>query len=66
MDLEAFEIALERNTTRLLLELGAGFAFMGTQKEIVAFGKPRGRRDGRRRKTDLVSFARHLLFACCL
>ena len=39
---------------------------MGTQKGIVAFGKPRGRRDGRRRKTDPVSFARHLLFGAIL
>lgn len=35
------EVALEQNTTRLLLELGTGFAFMGRQKEIIVSGKPR-------------------------
>lgn len=37
----ALEVALERNITRFLLELGTGFAFVGRQKEIVISGKTR-------------------------
>ena len=40
-DEKALENALEQNITRILLELGTGFAFVGRQKEIVVSRKIR-------------------------
>ena len=36
---EQLELALERQLTRFLLELGTGFAYLGRQRQIVVAGK---------------------------
>ena len=38
---EQLELALERQLTRFLLELGTGFAYLGRQRQIVVAGKTR-------------------------
>ena len=40
-DETALEDALEKNITRFLLELGAGFGFIGRQQQIIIAGKTR-------------------------
>lgn len=51
---EQLELALERQLTRFLLELGTGFAYMGRQRQIVVAGKAR--------KMDMLFF--HIPLNC--
>ena len=51
---EALETELETQLTRLLLELGTGFAYLGRQKQIVVAGKTR--------KLDMLFF--HIPLNC--
>jgi len=53
-DEKKLEDALEQKITRFLLELGAGFAFVGRQKEIIVAGKTR--------KIDLLFY--HIRLRC--
>ena len=53
-DEHELEVALSRNITDLLLELGTGFAFIGRQKEILV--------GGRSRKIDLLFY--HIRLHC--
>lgn len=51
---EQLELALERQLTRFLLELGTGFSYLGRQRQIVVAGKPR--------KLDMLFF--HIPLNC--
>lgn len=51
---EQLELALERQLTRFLLELGTGFAYLGRQRQIVVAGKTR--------KMDMLFF--HIPLNC--
>ena len=51
---EQLELALERQLTRFLLELGTGFAYLGRQRQIVVAGKTR--------KLDMLFF--HIPLNC--
>ena len=51
---EQLELALERQLTRFLLELGTGFAYMGRQRQVVVAGKAR--------KMDMLFF--HIPLNC--
>ena len=51
---EHLELALERQLTRFLLELGTGFSYLGRQRQIVVAGKPR--------KLDMLFF--HIPLNC--
>ena len=51
---EQLELALERQLTRFLLELGTGFAYMGRQRQVVVAGKAR--------KLDMLFF--HIPLNC--
>lgn len=53
-DETALEDAIEKQMTRFLLELGAGWAFVGRQKEIIISGKSR--------KIDLLFY--HIFIKC--
>ena len=53
-DEEALESAIEQRMTRFLLELGAGWAFVARQKEVIVSGKSR--------KIDLLFY--HIYLRC--
>lgn len=51
---EQLELALERQLTRFLLELGTGFSYLGRQRQIIVAGKTR--------KLDMLFF--HIPLNC--